>query len=110
MSKYKIGQQIHFTENVPITTFITEKELIIKKGDKGFIDSSGHIHVTTGEGRGKIIPFLKEELKDYDHKNIAKMIYQRLNGEFHLGEIIEDYDIEKDDVIDIIEDVLIEIL
>jgi len=113
MNEYKIGDEIGITENFEIELVLSEKKLQVKKGDKGFIDSNGNIHYTTGQARGKIQSLLGKEIKieGYNHENIAKLIYKRLNGYYGIKQdFLEDYEIQEKDFIYEIEDVLMDIL
>ena len=110
MNKFKIGQEIIIDEDHTIQSLLTNKMTWIRAGDKGFIDSNGNIHYTTGDARGKIVPYTtKENLKGYDTQNIALMIYKKLDTEFNISDFVDVYDIEKQDVLDILEDLLIDI-
>jgi|SRR5690625_3125409 len=111
MDKFKIGQEIIIDENHTIQSLLTNKITWIREGDRGFIDSNGNIHYTTGDARGKIVPYTrKENLKGYDIQNIALMIYKKLDIEFDISGLAYLYDdVEKQDVLDILEDLLIEI-
>ena len=107
---YKIGQEIIVKKDFKINTTISEKVMTVKEGDKGFLDSKGILNLTTGKGRGKFIKINDIEVKGYDHRNISKMILQRLINEYGLDEFIEYEEIEKSEMIEEIEDVLMEIL
>lgn len=50
------------------------------------------------------------EVNGYDHRNIASMILNRLNGVFGIEEFLDYNDINDDEMIDEIEDVLMDIL
>jgi len=110
MTTYKIGEEISFNIDFEIEA-VLGKRLQVKQGDKGYIDSKGHIHYTTGQARGKIQSLGSEiEVKGYDYSNIAKMLFKRLNNEFNLKEALDDYDVSETDVIDSLEDILSDIL
>jgi len=110
MSK-RIGQEITSTKNFEIELSLSGNKLQVKEGDKGFIDSSGNIHYTTGQARGKIQCWNNVELKGYDYENIARLIYKRLNGYYGIKQdYLEEYDIQEKDFINQIEDVLSDIL
>ena len=106
----KIGQEITVKEDFKINTTIRDKVITVKKDDKGFVDSQGFLHLTTGNGRGKIVKIDDIEVRGYDHENIAKMIYKRMNNAFLIGSILEDEGYEVEDILDEIEDVLTDIL
>jgi len=50
---YKIGEEIGFKEGFEIESAFGGDKLQVKQGDKGFIDSRGMIHYTTGQARGQ---------------------------------------------------------
>ena len=108
---YKIGEEIGFSEEFEIESPFGGNKLTVKEGDKGYIDSRGFIHYTTGQARGKIHSLGKEiEVNGYDHENIAKMIFKRIKNQFGLGEFLEGYEISDKDVVEGIEDLLSDIL
>ena len=106
----KIGQEITVKEDFKINTTISDKVITVKKDDKGFVDSQGFLHLTTGNGRGKIVKIDDIEVRGYDHENISKMVYKRLNNAFLIEPILEYEGYEVEDILDEIEDVLMDIL
>lgn len=105
----KIGQQLTVKEDFKINTIISDKDITIKEGDKGFINSEGFLNLVTGKGKGKIVKINDVKVKGYNHENIARMILNRLNNVFGLYEYLED-DYNTEDFIEEIEDVLMKIL
>ena len=106
----KIGQEIVIKKDFKINTIISDKVKTVKKGDKGFLDSKGLLHLINGAGKGKIVNVEGVGVKDYDHENIAKMIFGRLSNYFNLDEILENEDIDSKRFKEEIEDVLMDIL
>lgn len=106
----KIGQELQIKEDFKINTIVSNKVITVKQGDKGFIDSVGHLHITTGNGKGKVVKINNAEVKGYDYENISKLILNRLNSVFGLEEYFKDEDIDSKEVIDEIEYILMEIL
>lgn len=106
----KIGQEITVKEDFKINTIVSDKVITVKEGDKGFLDSKGLMHITTGNGRGKIVKINYIEVKGYDHENIANMVYKRINNAFLIEPILEDEGYEVKDILDEIEDILSDIL
>lgn len=106
----RIGQEIIVKEDFKINTIVSDKVKTVKKGDKGYLDSKGFMHITTGNGRGKIVNVEGIEVKGYDYENIASMIFGRLSNYFNLDEMLENEDIESERFKDEIEDVLMDIL
>jgi len=109
---YKIGEEIGFKDDFAIESAFGGNKLQVKQGDKGFIDSRGMIHYTTGQARGKIHSLSKEiEVNGYDHTSIAKLIFKRLNNQYGIkSDFLEDYEISEKDFIGEIEDILSDIL
>ena len=106
----KIGQEIMVKEDFKINTMVSDKVKTVKKGDKGFMDSRGFLHLTTGNGIGKIVKIDDIEVKGYDYRNISSIIFRRLINAYDLDEFMDCEDIEETEIIDEIEDVLMEIL
>lgn len=108
---YKIGEQIGFSEEFVIESAFGGNKLTVKEGDKGFVDSKGMIHYTTGQARGKIHSLGKEiEVEGYDHESIARMIFKRLDNQYRISDFLNDWDISMTDFRSEIEDVLMDIL
>lgn len=107
--KLKIGQEITIQEDFEIETPLSHKKIKVQIGDKGFIDSNGLIHYTTGKARGKIQKIDGIEVDGYDYENIANLIFKKLNSTFDIKDIVEDYDISTKDFTGEIEDILSDI-
>ena len=111
MIRYKIGEEIGFSQDFEIESTLSKNKVTVKAGDKGYIDSKGNVHYTSGQARGLIQRISKEiEMEDYDHHNIAKMLWNRLKSQFEIEEFLGDYDVSEKDVIEELEDVLSDIL
>lgn len=106
----KIGQEIVVKEDFKINTIVSDKVMTVKEGDKGFLDSKGLMHITTGKGRGKIVKINDVEVEGYDHANISKLILDRLNRVFNMKEFLDDNDIASETFEVEIEDILMDIL
>lgn len=106
----KIGQEIMVKEDFKINTMVSDKVKTVKKGDKGFMDSRGFLHLTTGNGIGKIVKIDDIEVKGYDYRNISSIIFRRLINAYDLDEFMDYEGIEATEIIDEIEDVLMDIL
>ena len=106
----KIGQELVVENDFKIYEIVGDKVITIKKGDRGFLDSKGCLHLINGEGKGKIIKDKNIKLKGYDHENIALSIYHRLNSLYGLGMMLEENEIDEDEFIEEIEDVLSDML
>lgn len=107
--KYKIGQEIEFEEDFEIESFRGRK-IQVKKGDKAITNSRGFITYVTGNAKEMRQVVEGMTVEDYDHRNISKMILQRLINVYNLKEFMEYEEIESKEMIDEIEDVLCEIL
>lgn len=110
MDKYQIGQELMIQENFEIKASLSGTKTSVQKGDKGFVDSLGIIHYTSGKARGKNQKLRDIELDGYDTENIAKLIYNRLNRKFSIADFLEGYDIETKDILSEIENMLDDIL
>lgn len=106
----KIGQEIEVKEDFKINTTVSEKVKTVKKDDKGFIDSRGFLHLTTGNGSGKIVKINDVKVKGYDYENISKMIFDRLKCSFGIEDFLIDEEIEPKHFMEEIEDILSDIL
>ena len=73
----KIGQEVVMEKDFEIKTIGSGKVITVKKGNRGFLDSKGRVHLINGEGKGKIIKVENIKLKGYDYENIAIFIYWR---------------------------------
>lgn len=106
----EIGQEIIVKEDFKINTTVSDKVKTVKKGDKGYLDSKGFLHLVNGAGKGKIVNVEGIEVKGYDHENIASMIFGRLSNYFNLDEMLENEGIDSERFKEEIEDVLSDIL
>lgn len=107
---YKLGEIIEFKGCFQINGLISTAKLNVQEGDRAIVTRTG-FRVLTGEGRGKLISFNRDEqVKGYDHRNISKLIFNRINGVFRLDMYLEDEGIDYLEFIDEIEDVLMGIL
>lgn len=106
----KIGQEIKFKNDFEIESMVKKDKIQVKKGDKALVTNLG-LKILNGCGRGITLPFEKDNKPKWiDYGNISKLIYQKLNNEFDMMEIFEDYGIDKEDFIYSIEDTLFDIL
>lgn len=106
----KLGQEITFKNDFKIETLITNTKLQVKKGDKAIATRTG-LKILSGEGRGKITSYQEgEHIRGYDHKNIAKMVFNRINCVYDIEGFMMYEDIKKSEIIDEIEDILTDIL
>lgn len=103
---YRIGQEIEFVEDFEIEKAISKEKIQVKKGDTAVITSSGTAIHTKGQARGMIQCLSEIDIAGYDHRNIAEMIYNRLNLVYGLENFVSDEEIEYSEM----EDVLCEIL
>lgn len=106
----KIGKEVEIAKSFKINTTVSEKVLTVKEGDKGFFDSKGYLNLITGKGKGKTVKIKDIEIRGYDHENISKMIFTKLNSEFGLKTYLQDKEIDVNEFMEKIEDVLMVIL
>lgn len=105
-----IGAEMEVKEPFKVNTIVSDKVITIKQGDKGFIDSKGVLHLTTGNGKGKMVKVNHAEMEGYDHENIAKLIFNRLDAVFGLERYLYEEEIDYKEFAAEIEDVLMDIL
>lgn len=106
----KIGQEVVVKDDFKINTTVSEKVKTVKKGDRGYIDSEGFIHITTGNCKGKILKLNDVKFKGYDYENISKMVFDRLKSSFEIEKFLIAEEIESKYLIEEIEDILRDIL
>lgn len=106
----KIGQEVVVKKDFKINTRVSEKVMTVKKGEKGFLNSKGCLHITTGKAKGKIIKIDDIEIKGYDYENISKMIFNRLKNSFGIEDFLIDEEIDLKHFVEEIEDILSDIL
>lgn len=106
MTKYKIGQIITSTVDAELEKGLSGEKVIIPKGNKIVIgaDNLAH-HIRTG----MIQPLDDAEVEGYDGGGLSEYIYLVLKANLPLSEILEDYDYEANEIVEIIEDALDEI-
>lgn len=106
MTKYKIGQIITSTTDVEIEKALSGEKVIIPKGNKIIIGADNLVHhIRTG----MIQPLGDAEVEGYDGEGLAGYIYLFLRSRLPLNEMLEKYDIEVDELVEIIEEALDEI-
>lgn len=108
MSK-QIGSIVKIGEDTPVKRIISGEDRVIKAGTKAVVNSDGDLYILSGIEQNTILN-KHLEVYGYDHKSIAQCIYRRLNFELNLGEMLEEYDIDSNDFIEITESMLEDIL
>ena len=103
----KIGQEITIKENSFIQATFGEEVIEVKTGDKAIITKMG-IKYITGDARNKINMSNKLDIKGYDIDNICKRIVKALinNSSDMFEEYMEDYEVTKKDLEEIVYDEL----
>ena len=106
MADYKIGQILTSTEDVEIEKALSGEKVKIPKGNNIGADKFAH-HIRNG-----FIQPLAEGLtvEGYDTTGIAEYLYIVLRNHLPIDEMMEGYEITKQEVIDEIECALDEIL
>ncbi|HEY5555902.1 hypothetical protein [Acetobacterium sp.] len=107
MKKLMIGEIMELTEDVAVETFLLGHEKTFKKGTKVTVNSNDCIIYPDG-GMQKI--GFEHELKGYDNRAIAERIFKWLNSRLEIGEWLEEFDVPKEEVIDVIEESLDDVL
>lgn len=114
MSKtvFKAGQEVVANKDFDVEGFFGEEPIKVKQGSKAFVSADGFLHHTTGAARGKIQMLSEDkfEVKGYDHENIAKMIYEKIARYMEIDSMLEDYDMDKAYLMEVIEEAIEEIL
>lgn len=106
---FRIGQEIKCVEGFEIECPISLTKMTVRQGDKAYVDSHGNIHYITGVARGKI-ELANLNTKGYDHENIAELLFKMLRREFPIDQMMDDYEIEKNHIVNEIEYLLSDIL
>ena len=104
--KYRIGEILVTKEDVELTSAISEKKTIVRKGTRIMIGADKLAHHF---GTGIIQPLQDgDDVSGYDTDGIAKAIIYHLGAMFPLKEMFEDYDIDDEEFKDEIEFALTE--
>lgn len=110
LKKAKIGQEIQITEGFEIKKGVSGKKVEIKEGDRAIVNSDGLLQYISGNANGMLQKVDSIEVDGYDHSNIAKMLYRRLDRYFGISDYLEFNEIDESRFIEEIEDVLMDIL
>lgn len=107
--KCKKGQILECTEDIEMKGALSNEKKIVKKGTKIIIGADGLLHYQNG-----MIQPIPEDFEiedDFDSKGISKYIYYMLNKQisFLFDDMIDGYDISKNEFINEIEYALEEI-
>ena len=107
----KIGQEITIKEDSFIQSIFGEEVIEVKTGDKAIITKKG-IKYITGDARNKINIYDKSKIKGYDVDNISKRVTKALIDNFSdmFEEYMEDYEVTKKELEDIVYDELSEFI
>lgn len=107
MENYKIGQILTSDHDVEMELGLSGKKVIIPKGNKVIIgaDKLGH-HIRDG----RFQPLQEDAIVEgYDTTGLAEYLYICLRNHLPLDEMMENYDLIKQDIVDSIEEALDEI-
>lgn len=108
MADYKIGQILTSKEDVEIEKALSGEKVKIPKGNKVIIGADKLAHHIKN---GYIQPLVEEStVEGYDTTGIAEYLYIVLRNHFPLNEMMDDYEITKQEVVNEIECALDEIL
>lgn len=108
MANYKIGQILTSTEEVEIEKALSGEKVKIPKGNKVIIGADKLAHHIRN---GFIQPLAEGSIVEgYDTAGIAEYVYITLRNHFPLEEMMEGYEITKQEIINEIEYALDEIL
>lgn len=108
MAEYKIGQILTSKKDIEIEKALSGEKVKIQKGNKIIIGADKFAHHI----RNSFIQPLAEgsTVEGYDTTGIAEYLYITLRNHLPLDEMMEDYGVTKQEVIDEIECALDEIL
>ena len=99
--KYKIGQILTSKEDVEVEKELSGEKVVIPKGNKIIIGADGFAHHIRN---GMIQPLHEgSEVKGYDSNGLAEYLYMALRCCLPLDEMLEDYDLTKQEFINEIE-------
>lgn len=108
MADYKIGQILTSKEDIEIEKALSGEKVKIPKGNKVIIGADKLAHYIKN---GYIQPLAEEStVEGYDTTGIAEYLYIVLRNHLPLNEMMEDYEITKQEVVNEIECALDEIL
>ncbi len=108
MANYKIGQILTSAKEVEIEKALSGEKVIIPKGNKVIIGADKLAHHIRN---GFIQPLAEgSTVEGYDTVGIAEYVYITLRNHFPLEEMMEGYEITKQEIINEIEYALDEIL
>ena len=101
MMEYKIGQILTSNQDVEVEMALSEEKVVIPKGNKIIIGADGFAHHI----RNGMIQPLKEgsEVKGYDPEGLAEYLYMKLRCRFEIDEMLDNYDLSKQEFIKDIE-------
>ena len=108
MADYKIGQILTSAKDVEIEEALSGEKVKIPKGNKVIIGADKFAHHIRN---GFIQPLAEgSKVEGYDTSGIAEYVYITLRNHFPLEEMMDDYEITKQEVTNEIEYALDEIL
>lgn len=91
--KLSIGETIEVKEEHELKDPDTGEIMLVRKGDRGFVDSEGHIVYICGEAEGVRVKANDIEAEGFHINNISLKILDDLNDEINLLHLIEDSNI-----------------
>ena len=109
---FKIGQEVEIAKDFTIETLLSETKIEVKAGSKAYVSADGCINYISGSARGRRqeLDTKAFEIKGFDHENIAKMIYKKIARYMEIDSMLDDYDIDKEYLTEVIEEAIREIL
>lgn len=108
MADYKIGQILTSKQDVELELELSNKKVKIPKGNKIIIGADKFAHHIRD---GMIQPLQKgATVEGYDTTGIAEYLYIMLRNHLPIDEMMENYEVTKQNIVDEIECALDEIL
>lgn len=98
---YRIGQILTYKADTVVEKALSDKKVLIPKGSKIIIGADKLAHHINN---GMIQPLSEDSTVDgYDSSGLATYIFMHIKSYFPMDEMLDDYDIADQDVIDEIE-------
>lgn len=108
MSK-AIGSIVKIEKDIHVTNVANREDKVVEAGTTTVVNSDGDLFVLTGTEQNTIVN-QGYDVYGYDTTSIAQLIFRRLNFELHLGDILNENNIEVSDFIELTESMLDDIL
>jgi len=109
MKKYNIGQIIKYDVETNFEGILGGKQKLAKKGERAYIGAENSPKFSHFLDGNMLILDEDTEIQGFSVKGIAEWIYEWLSNVIELDDMIESYDVSKNDFKEYIEDALEEL-